>query len=191
MAQQWQNQLVSMRTRVRSLAWLRIWHCRELWCRSQTWLGSCVAVAVVLAGSCNSDSVPSLGTSTHRRCGPKKQKTDKNNKQRSSKSVQGSKSSWPPLFPEGVIGDAEVSSDPLLSSALLSLLTGATWSSCPWLWSCTLCHGSWIRGPPGCPHSSLGHGPGAGGPRDGGAPTFSPLSVSFWGDTLFKDRRGG
>ena len=24
-----------------------IWRCRELWCRSQTWLGSGVAVAVV------------------------------------------------------------------------------------------------------------------------------------------------
>ena len=33
--------------RVRALAWLRglrIWHCRELWYRSQTWLGSGVAV---------------------------------------------------------------------------------------------------------------------------------------------------
>ena len=30
-----------------SLSGLRIWHCRELWCRSQTWLGSGVAVAVV------------------------------------------------------------------------------------------------------------------------------------------------
>ena len=26
---------------------LRIWHCRELWHRLQTWLRSCVAVAVV------------------------------------------------------------------------------------------------------------------------------------------------
>ena len=26
---------------------LRIWHCRELWCRSQTQLGSCIAVGVV------------------------------------------------------------------------------------------------------------------------------------------------
>ena len=42
--------LASMRTQVRSLAslsGLRIWRCRELWCGSQTWLGSCVAVAVV------------------------------------------------------------------------------------------------------------------------------------------------
>ena len=27
--------------------WVRIWHCCELWCRLQTWLGSQVAVAVV------------------------------------------------------------------------------------------------------------------------------------------------
>ena len=29
-----------------SLSGLRIWRCPELWCRSQTWLGSRVAVAV-------------------------------------------------------------------------------------------------------------------------------------------------
>ena len=41
--------LGTMRLRVRSLAslgGLRIWCCRELWCRSQMPLGSCVAVAV-------------------------------------------------------------------------------------------------------------------------------------------------
>ena len=38
------------------LHWFRI---RELWCRSQTQLGSCVAVAV--AGSCSSDLTTSLG----------------------------------------------------------------------------------------------------------------------------------
>ena len=32
-----------------------IWCCRELWCRSQTRLGSGVAVAVVQAGSYSSD----------------------------------------------------------------------------------------------------------------------------------------
>ena len=43
------TQLAAMRTQVRSLAslsGLRIWHCRQLWCRSQMWLGSCVAVVV-------------------------------------------------------------------------------------------------------------------------------------------------
>ena len=42
--------LGTMRWQVRSLAslsGLRILHCRELWCRSQTRLGSRVAVAVV------------------------------------------------------------------------------------------------------------------------------------------------
>ena len=42
--------VASMRTQVWSLALLsrlRIWHCPELWCRSQTWLESGVAVAVV------------------------------------------------------------------------------------------------------------------------------------------------
>lgn len=29
------------------LSGLRIWHCCELWCSLQTWLGFCVAVAVV------------------------------------------------------------------------------------------------------------------------------------------------
>ena len=51
---------------------VRIWHCGELWCRSQTWLRSRVAVAVVWAGSCSSDSIPSLGTSTCCRRGPQK-----------------------------------------------------------------------------------------------------------------------
>ena len=41
-----------------SLSGLRIWHCRELWCRSQTQLRSRVAVAVVEASSCSSDWTP-------------------------------------------------------------------------------------------------------------------------------------
>ena len=56
-----------MRTQVRCLALLsglRMQRCRELWCRSQAQLESHVAVAVVKAGSYNSDSTPSLGTST-------------------------------------------------------------------------------------------------------------------------------
>ena len=62
---------------------LRIRHCHELWCRSQMWLGSGVdvAVAVVWAGSCSSDLTPSLGTSMHCRCGPrKKRKKEKRKK---------------------------------------------------------------------------------------------------------------
>ena len=41
--------LVTMRTQVpslSSLSGLRIWHCHELWCRLQMWLGSDIAVAV-------------------------------------------------------------------------------------------------------------------------------------------------
>ena len=41
--------LGTMRLQVRSLALLsglRTWHCRELWCRSQTWLRSQIAVAL-------------------------------------------------------------------------------------------------------------------------------------------------
>ena len=68
--------LVSMRIGVRSLALiigLGIWHCRELWCRSQMrQLRSSVAVAVASASSCSSDSTPSLGTSMCRGCGPRK-----------------------------------------------------------------------------------------------------------------------
>ena len=63
--------LVSMRMRIRSLALLsglRIWYCQELWYRSQMWLRSCTAVAVAKAGSCSSNSTPSLGTSICCRC---------------------------------------------------------------------------------------------------------------------------
>ena len=48
-AQQKQTRLVFMRMQVQSLAPLsgfRIQHCHELWCRSQTWHGSGMAVAV-------------------------------------------------------------------------------------------------------------------------------------------------
>ena len=47
-AQQKQTQLVSMRTKVQSLAslsGLRIWHCHDLWGRLQIQLGYGVAVA--------------------------------------------------------------------------------------------------------------------------------------------------
>ena len=32
-----------------------IWHCPGLWFKFQTWLGSCIAVAVAVAGSYSSD----------------------------------------------------------------------------------------------------------------------------------------
>ena len=73
--------LVSMKMWVQSLALLsglRIWLCSELWCRSQTWVGSLVAVAVVSAGSYSSSSTPSLGTSMCHECGLKKMTKKKN-----------------------------------------------------------------------------------------------------------------
>ena len=54
-----------------SLSGLRIWRCCELWCRSQMWLGSCVAVSMASSGS--SDLTLSLGISVCHRCGPEKQ----------------------------------------------------------------------------------------------------------------------
>ena len=72
-----------MRMQVRSLAalnGLRIRCCPELWCRSQMWLGSGIAVAVVQAGNCNSDSTPSLGTSICLGCSPKETRQKKDEK---------------------------------------------------------------------------------------------------------------
>ena len=69
-----QIQLVSMRMRVQflvSLSGLRIRCSRELWCRSQMQLGSCIAMAVTEAGSCSSDWTPSQGTFMCRRFSPK------------------------------------------------------------------------------------------------------------------------
>ena len=66
-----------MRMRVWTLALLSglsIWGCHELWCRSQTRLRSCNAVAVAQASSYNSHLIPSLGTSICSTCGPKKEK---------------------------------------------------------------------------------------------------------------------
>ena len=79
----WQKRirLVSMRMRVQSQALLSrsgIWHCCGLRCRSQTWLGSRVAMAVAFASSCSSDSTPSLGISICRGCSPQKQNNKKN-----------------------------------------------------------------------------------------------------------------
>ena len=68
-----------MRMQVRSLALLselRIQCCREL-CRSQTQLGSGIAVNGGWASSHSSDSTPSLGTSICWKCGPKEKKKKK------------------------------------------------------------------------------------------------------------------
>ena len=66
-----------MRTQVPSLALLsglRIWRCRELWCRWQTQLRSGIDVTVKQASSYSSNSTPSLGTSICCECSPKKTK---------------------------------------------------------------------------------------------------------------------
>ena len=47
---QWWTQLVTMRMQIwspASISGLRIWRCHKLWCRSQTWLRSRIAVPVV------------------------------------------------------------------------------------------------------------------------------------------------
>ena len=52
LVQQKRIRLETMRLQVGSLALiseLRSWHCPELWCRSQTWLRACIAVAVAVA----------------------------------------------------------------------------------------------------------------------------------------------
>ena len=56
------------------IQWLRSWRYHELWCRSQTRLRSCIAVAMAWASSCSSDLTPSLGISICRGWGPKKTK---------------------------------------------------------------------------------------------------------------------
>ena len=73
MAQQKQIRLGTMRWQVQSLASLselRIWRYCELWCTLQTWLESCIAVAMVAA------LIQPLArdASICRGCGPKKKK---------------------------------------------------------------------------------------------------------------------
>ena len=60
-----------------SLSGLRIWHCCELWCSSQTFLGSCIVEAVLQASSCSLALIPNLGTSIYSRCSPKETKKKK------------------------------------------------------------------------------------------------------------------
>ena len=71
MAQQKGTQLVFMAL----LSESGIQCCRELWYRLQ--MGSGIAVVVVQASSCSSDSTPSLGTSVCHGHSPKKQKKKK------------------------------------------------------------------------------------------------------------------
>ena len=79
--QQKQKRLGTMRLCVQSLALLsglRIWHCHEMCCRSQMWLVSGIAVAVVQASSYSSNQTPSLGTSICRGSGLRNGKKTKN-----------------------------------------------------------------------------------------------------------------
>ena len=79
-----------MRLQVPSLAFLsglRIWCCRELWYRSQTWLGSHVAVAVAVADRYSSDSTPSLGTSICHTYSPKKKQKKKGDRDKKRKII--------------------------------------------------------------------------------------------------------
>ena len=59
-----------------------------LWCRSQMWLGYCVAVAVVSAGSCSSNRTPNLGISICHRCDPKKRKKTASRRKIQSMTIQ-------------------------------------------------------------------------------------------------------
>ena len=66
-----------MRAQVQSLASLsrlKIWHCPELWCRSETQLRFRMAVAVAEASSYSSGLTSSLGTSICHGCSLKKKK---------------------------------------------------------------------------------------------------------------------
>ena len=65
------NHEVAVRS-LASLTGLRIRRWHELSCRLQTWIGSGIAVA--LASSCSSNSIPSLGTSICHRCSHRKKK---------------------------------------------------------------------------------------------------------------------
>ena len=67
-----------------SLSGSGIRHCHELCCRSQTQLGSHIAVAVAYASSYSSDSAPSLGTSICCECIPIKEKEEEEEKKKES-----------------------------------------------------------------------------------------------------------
>ena len=82
---------------------------KELWCRWQTWLGSCVAVAVVQAGGCSSHQTLSLGTSICCRCDPRKGKKTQTHTEKKLKYlmfmavvvIQTPPSLCPTLYPHG------------------------------------------------------------------------------------------
>ena len=72
-----------------SLSGFRIRRCLELWCRSQTQLGSGIDVAVVVAGGYSFNSTLSLRNSICHECSPKKTKTkNKSSKTKKKKTLQ-------------------------------------------------------------------------------------------------------
>ena len=83
-----------LRTWIQSLALfcgLRIWRFLELWCRLQTWLGSCIVVAVVQATALigySFDWTLSLGTSICCRGGSRKTKDKKQTNKQTNKRYQ-------------------------------------------------------------------------------------------------------
>ena len=68
--------------------WIKIQSCCELWYRSQMRLGSRIAMAVVQASGCSSNSTPSLGISMCHRSSPKKKK-EKKKKEKKKGSLSG------------------------------------------------------------------------------------------------------
>ena len=56
-----------------------------VWCRWQSWLRFCIAVAVAQASNCSSNSAPSLGTSKCHEYSPKKKKKKRKEKKRKEK----------------------------------------------------------------------------------------------------------
>ena len=121
-----------------SLSGLRIRHCREPWCRSQTRLGSLVAVAVAQDSSYSSDSTHSLGTSICSGCGPPKKRPSPSQPCANlcaahNPRVSGPVLLWPGCFAADSLGliftsaTLAVPTFTLTDSGSFSLKAGPTW----------------------------------------------------------------
>ena len=84
---QWVKNSISIHEDAGSIPGLPQWIQNSREYRSQTWLGSGIAVAVAVAvvGSCCSDWTPSLGTSICHRCGCKRKKKKRNKRNKITK----------------------------------------------------------------------------------------------------------